>query len=304
MREDILGSATTSLPRDVLISLDIVDTAPSQQLVVDGIKFQRSHRYTGQMEKYLGDFRLVMQTLHSYSEVPWRLRTQEEFLSHPDMPGIVQYIVKMRGDLGKSFAPETGCLAIRSTCPHADCGLSDKHGIRNVYNDQEMIIVFFCPSHGEYTVDIKTVSGVSRLEFSTPLRNILRALVFTRDPEATWIHVPGADYAGYYQEQLLWRHIKQPYLIFYTPLILDWSGAKLSKSLYLKNSYKYLTDQQLDYLVSFEKFREEGKNLRILYDEVTDWVANPFKLFRSYSVSYMCSLFETKDLRSCSCYPL
>ena len=287
IREDVSAS-----PRNVLVSLDLVDTAPSQQLSLDGIKYQRSHRYTREMENHMGDFRHVMESLHSYSGVPYRIRTQEEFLSHPDMPDIVQDIVQRRTDLAKSLAPERGCLAIRATCPRVNCGLSEKYGTRNVYNDEKKTITFYCPSHGEYTVDIQTASGVSRLEFSTPMRNILRAAAFERDKEATWIHVPGADYAGYYQEQLLWRHIHQPYLIFYSPLILDWSGAKLSKSLYKKNAYKYLVDQQLEYLVSFEKFKEQGKYLRVLYDEVTDWVENPFKLFRSYSVEYMNSLFQ------------
>ena len=289
-----IREGTSASLRDVLISLDLVDTAPSEQLVLGGIKYQRSHRYTGEMENYMDDFRHVMESLHSYSGVPYRIRTQAEFLSHPDMPSIVQDIVQRREDLAKSLSPERGCLAIRATCPHVDCGLSEKHGIQNVYNDEDKTIVFYCPLHGEYAVDIKTASGVSRLEFSTPMRNILRASVFARDAEATWIHVPGADYAGYYQEQLLWRHIPQPYLIFYSPLILDWSGAKLSKSLYKKDAYNYLVEQQLDYLVSFEKFKKQGKDLCIIYNEVTDWVANPFKLFRSYSVYYINSIFQAK----------
>ena len=35
-------------------------------------------------------------------------------------------------------------------------------------------------------------------------------------------------------EQLLWRHITKPLVIVYTPLITDWSGSKISKSLYLR----------------------------------------------------------------------
>jgi hypothetical protein len=292
----IQENSSMGSPRDVLVSLDLVDTAPSQQCMEDGIKYQQSHRYTGGMHKYMDGFKQTMELLYSYSGVPWRIRTQEEFLSHPDMPSVVQDIVRRREELAKSLAPETGHLAIRATCPHANCGLSDKHGIRNVYNDKEKTIVFHCPFHGEYTVDITTTSGVSRLEFNTPLRNLVRAMAFMRDPDVTYIHVTGADYAGYYQEQLLWRHINQPVLVFYSPLILDWSGAKLSKGLYAKkDAYKYLVEQGLEYLVSFEVFRKQGRELRIIYDEVSDWAANPFKLFRSYSIYYMNNLFQGKD---------
>jgi hypothetical protein len=133
------------------------------------------------------------------------------------------------------------------------------------------------------------------LEFNTPLRNILRAKVFARDPDASWFHVPGADYAGYYQEQLLWRHIapEEALLIFYTPLIVDWSGAKLSKSLYVRSgAYQYLKDMEMDYLVSYKAFKEQGKDLGVIFDEVRDWVEHPYSLFRSYSVAYVDSLFK------------
>ena len=283
----------STLSADIMISLDLVDTAPSEQFTKDGVIYQRSQRHTGEMKKYIDDFKHVMQLLHSYSGIPWRIRNQEEFLmSHPDIHTIVEDIVRRRDELAKSLAPETGCLAIRSTCPHAECGLSDKHGIRNVYNDDDKTIVFHCPYHGQYIVDTKTSSGVSRLEFNAPLRNLLRAMTFTRDTDATWIRVTGADYAGYYQEQLLWRHISDPLLIFYSPLILDWSGAKLSKSLYVEEgAYKYFDTQNLDYLVSYEKFKQHGKDFRIIYDEVTNWVQEPFRLFRSYSVYYIDGLF-------------
>ena len=61
-----------------------------------------------------------------------------------------------------------------------------------------------------------------------------------------WIRVTGSDYAGFYQEQLLYRCVSalgfiltdMP-IIIYAPLVLDWSGAKLSKSMCVKrNAYK------------------------------------------------------------------
>jgi len=132
-----------------------------------------------------------------------------------------------------------------------------------------------------------------RLESNTPpLRNILRAKVFARDLDASWIYVPGADYASYYQEQLLWRHIapSEALLIFYTPLIVDWSGAKLSKSLYVRSgAYQYLKDI---YLVSYKAFKEQGKDLGVIFYEVRDWVEHPYRLFRSYRVAYVDSLFK------------
>ncbi|KAG8413779.1 hypothetical protein J3458_012271, partial [Metarhizium acridum] len=91
--------------------------------------------------------------------------------------------------------------------------------------------------HGEFFPSLYDPQDVSKLELNTPMRNLLRNRLFGADQTAHWIQVVGADYAGFYQEQLLWRPVsnnpptKVP-LIVYSPAILDWSGAKLSKSLY------------------------------------------------------------------------
>ena len=163
------------------------------------------------------------------------------------------------------------------------------------HDDDESTIKFQCPEHGPYTLNLSDPQDIQKLEFNTPLRNILRAKVFARDPDASWIRVTGADYAGYYQEQLLWRYIasEEAPLIFYTPLIVDWSGAKLSKSLYVKSgAYGYLEDMEMDYLVSYMAFKKQGKSLEVIFDEVRDWVEHPYRLFRSYSIAYVDSLFK------------
>jgi hypothetical protein len=283
--------------RSVLISLDIVDTAPSEQLTINGVQYQRSQRFTREMDKYMVDFSEILKSLKTRTGVEYRTRTQAEFLGDPHMPTALRQIIRDREVLGPSFSPKTGKLAIRAACPHLDCGLADKGGVGNVYSfsDDESTIEFQCPEHGPYTLNLADPQHIQRLEFNTPLRNILRVKVFARDPDASWIHVPGADYAGYYQEQLLWRHIapEEALLIFYTPLIVDWSGAKLSKSLYVRSgAYQYLKDMEMDYLVSYKAFKEQGKDLSVIFDEVRDWVEHPYRLFRSYSVAYVDSLFK------------
>ena len=80
--------------------------------------------------------------------------------------------------------------------------------------------------------------------------------------------------------------------IVYSPLIVDWSGAKLSKSLYVKEgAYGYLEAQGMDYLVSYEVFRRAGMDLGVVLDEVEGWVKHPYRLFRSYSIAYFHALF-------------
>jgi hypothetical protein len=154
------------------------------------------------------------------------------------------------------------------------------------------------------------------------LRNLVRAFAFgfhtaeSRKPVRTaigvkrmdegreWIHmrVTGYDYAGMYSEQLLWRQIfllsSAPNLggiavISYAPLVLDWAGSKLAKSLYVeKGAYKYLQDMGMGYLLFFREMKESGRDHKILFDEVARWLESPKKLFRSYSIHYLHMVFE------------
>lgn len=284
--------------RNVLISLDVVDTAPSEQLTIQGIRYQRSQRFTNEMDKYMVDFIQILDALKDRTGVEYRIRNQAEFLGDPYMPAALEQIIRDRGMLGPSFSPNTGKLAIRAACPCVGCGLADKDGIQNQYSDavdKESAIEFQCPEHGSYTLNLSDPHHIQKLEFNTPLRNILRAKVFAHDPDSSWIRVTGADYAGYYQEQLLWRHItpKEALQIFYSPLVIDWSGAKLSKSLYVRSgAYQYLKDENMDYLVSYKVFKEQGKDLAVIFDEVRNWITHPYRLFRSYSIAYIDSLFK------------
>ncbi|KAF8805182.1 hypothetical protein BYT27DRAFT_7192894 [Phlegmacium glaucopus] len=235
--------------RDVLISLDIVDTAPSEQVNIDGTIYQKK------MDSYMEDYKVVMASLHKYWGVRYRIRTQTEFLNDPKVVVAVKKILDQRQELQRSLAPKHRCLGIRSMCPVDEC------------------------------VDISDIEAVAKLEFNTPLRNLLRAMVFASDESS--------DYSGYYQEQLLWRHIPQSPIIIYAPQILDWSGVKISKSLYVcEGGYDYLRLQGLEYCLSFKKFQAEGKDLDVLFKEVDSWVDNPSKLFRSYSLKYIHALFE------------
>ena len=285
--------------RNVLISLDLVDTAPSDQLSINGLRYQRSLRATREMDKYMPDFIEILDALEKRTGVQYRVRTQADFLGGPFIPTALQQIVRDRDILGPSFSPNTGQLAIRAACPHVGCGLADKDGARNVYSysaDGESTIEFQCPEHGSHKLSLSDPQQVQRLEFNTPLRNILRAKVFARDPDASWIRVTGYDYAGYYQEQLLWRYIApgEAPLIVYVPLIIDWSGAKLSKSLYVQSgAYQYLKDQGMDYLVLYQVFKDQKKDLGVVFDEVEGWVAKPYKLLRTtYSMALIDQLYK------------
>ena len=112
------------------------------------------------------------------------------------------------------------------------------------------------------------------------------------------MRVTGADYAGFYQEELLYKvaahlktNIEKMPIIFYSPLITDWSGAKMAKSLYVdKNAYVEIPEEFLNFNCLMKKYGEKG--IERLVQIVDEWIEKPYKLFRVYSVYYFIRKFE------------
>lgn len=71
----------------------------------------------------------------------------------------------------------------------------------------------------------------------------------------------------------------------YTPLVSDWSGAKLSKTLYVEeDAYSDLPEFIVNFENFYNKFGDNGLNMML--QEAREWVAEPKKLFRNYSAFY------------------
>ncbi|KAL4932400.1 uncharacterized protein BDV17DRAFT_287924 [Aspergillus undulatus] len=291
--------------REVRVVFVLVDTAPSPNAnehaptTIDGVNYQRSLKQTGDLEQHTSPLIRVLQRLSELSDIPYGIETQSLWRSTPVFASILQKIVAQRDFLGPRLSPETGRLAIRASCPQ--CGLADKHGINNRYDNDGRTITFSCPQHGDYIVDMTCHEDLQRLEFNTPLRNLIRILICSQDTTRSWIMCTGSDYAGFYQEQLLWRllegRVDGP-VICYAPLILDWSGGKLSKSLYVETgAYQYLVDSGRGYMLDADVFLGCEGGSEALFEEVREWVRKPYKLFRDYSVEYMDFKLRERGMR-------
>lgn len=290
--------------KTVIVCVEFINTAPSTKdtSVIDGVVFQKSLGYTGELSAHMGEFTAVLEALSARSGVKYEVKTQQEFMAQDGIPKLVHGIITNREKLSMAYAAGSECaggfeknFGIRSACPHPECGLADKHGKRTRY--EGTMITFYCPHHGEYTLSTDHPGDVSRLELNTPLRTLLRTEFYSTELTSSWIQVTGADYAGFYQEQLLWKHVTKPQsvVVLYAPMIVDWAGSKLSKSLYVKeNAYEYLKILGMEYLVSFKCFSEQGRDLTVVFNEVLDWVDHPYKLFRAYSMEYLHRLFVGK----------
>lgn len=287
----LAAALKTNFQREIRAKFVYVDSAPTpgQDIMIDGVRYQKSLKHTGDFQANQTPFMKVLDQLSNFFGVPYDIETQNFWRSNLAFCATLRGIVARHQNFGSHISPETGKLAIRASCPWEGCGLADKHGVNNRYHDDSRV-TFVCPDHGDHDVDLTSPRDLERLEFNTPLRNLIRILICSQDLDTSWIMCTGSDYAGFYQEQLTWRLLERPGnspIIFYAPLILDWSGVKLSKSMYVKQgAYKYLCDAGRSYMLDTDTFLKTKGGLKALFEEVQDWVEKPYMLFRNYSIDY------------------
>ncbi|EQL01486.1 hypothetical protein OCS_02802 [Ophiocordyceps sinensis CO18] len=301
-----LGPRRGALPA-VVVEISIVDTAPvaGEAVEVDGLHYQRSYRdVPAALEAHMDDYVEVLRQMSAWSEIPFRITRQADF-SDPSMASLVSYAVEHRARLASQLSPKHNALAIRAACPVSGCALAEKHSRLNRYPAGH--IHFTCPRHGQHSVSLSDPQQVARLEANAPARNLLRSMLHLVDRHAHHVRITGSDYAGTYQEALLLRPLAQwsaatglavgrtPHIL-YAPLVVDWSGAKLSKGLYVRQGgYDAMEMLGTDGLHSFARLKSKHgpDGLRRIWTEVETWLAEPHKLFRaSVSVEYLQGLLD------------
>ena len=283
--------------KKVIILYEVIETAPGETIIIDNKKYQKSLKFTGKMNNYLSEYKEILEYYKSITGVDYEIRFQEEFNSQPEISNIVKKIINNREYISKRLDPKYNKVRIRMSCPI--CGLTYKNSILNEYvNDK---IVFYCPEHGKYELDLN--NDTSKLEYNSPYRNLIRGLYYIEvncnpNYEYQILRVTGSDYAGFYQEEMRYKlasYLGYPVhklsMIFYAPLVLDWSGAKMSKSLYVKEgAYSDIPKAFINYSFLKEEYGIEGLN--ILYKIILNWFSKPYMLFRHYSIYYFIKEFD------------
>ena len=245
----------------VTVVCDLWNRAKGTQEIINGIVYQKSLQDTGLFEKHQPDCQNIASDLAKRYEIDYRIRCEEEFMRMEGISGIVKTIIQERESLSKVLMPGGGPLTIRAACPQ--CGLVDKYAINNAYSKDGMTVTFRCPIHNDFSHCIK--DEIEKLQFNCQLFNLVLGRYYEKVP-FNYIEICGSDYAGFWQEQLLWRLLDQPILIVYTPLITDWSGSKLSKSLYLQEgAYEYLKQAGQEYLLNYQVLKAENKDISLLW---------------------------------------
>ena len=190
--------------------------------------------------------------------------------------------------------PKAGEIRLRVPCPR--CGITEKHIWKTsfIQNKNEIRVNSFCPEHGDFFVDINTDSDAI-FDMNVPLRYLVKALFLLKSDELNMtksVLVDGGDWSGMwplriYMESLIKLGKRSVPCVIYTPTITDWSGSKLSKRMYVgENAYReYNLEGLFNYSLLYKEYGEDAFDT--LFAEINNWVKDPKKFIRDYSVEYM-----------------
>jgi hypothetical protein len=278
------------------IVFDVLENSPAETCEYDGVKYQISLKDKivsgrSKYEEYIKGFDIIFDFMQEKTGIKLIKREYSEFQQIPHVRKSILKIINNIDDFVPILSPSKKQIHLRFPCPQ--CGLTDKYS-KNLSpitcNDDYAEFECYCPQHGKFTVDFST-TNTQFIDANTPIRDILQGVVSIEENSNIFsLMIDGNDWSGVWALHVFCRGLLQmgykeiPPRIF-APLILDWSGAKFSKSLYLKSdAYKYLPDGFTDMSKFMSIYGYQGLNK--LWEEIQTWADETKKLFRNYSVDY------------------
>ena len=291
--------ASLSIP--VRVVFDALENGPGEKKECNGIIYQKnldsvpSQTADSLAMEYLESFRHLFEFLTQVSDIAYDIQLYRQFQALPAFRQNLVHILNRFDEFAPVISPSEKRIRVRFPCPK--CQFSDKgsKSVRILESSTEQVqLESRCFEHGAHHITIRQDSE-DYVDTNTPLRSALKGAVFAEQMQAENIlivMVDGGDWAGTWASSVFfvgtallgYTPLQMP-IRFYAPVICDWSGAKFSKSLYVKSgSYQYLPEA----LVNYDIFRTTygDKGLQKLWKEVQAWVSDPRKFFRNYSMDY------------------
>ena len=241
--------------------------------------------------KHLFTFTKLLEFAKGFSEVNYVQQTYHDFIKDVNIRSYLLDITQ-QDNLLDLIQPNDNSWHLRTPCPK--CGYTQKEysNVKLKLLADSINITSLCSEHGEYTQKF-TVDNNTFIEVNTQLRTLLKGKLTSEIETNTHIlpvWVDGADWSGEWSIRMFAESLNKlgihnlPRRLF-TPCILDWSGAKFSKSLYINNP-EYIN--QYESFVSLNNLIESyGENkLEDIYNECYSWVVDSSKFFRNYTIDY------------------
>lgn len=296
--------------KPVKIFVELLESVTGEEKIINGNRYYKNlDKVTMEdgktiKEKYLPYFMDILEKLKERDEVEYEILFFYDYQKQKLVKKSLIEVINNSKILGEILDPKKSEIRLRIPCPH--CGLTEKHlvdtKINNV-NDNEIIIESKCPIHGRYISEINMNKNV-KFDMNVPLRYLVKILyLIEKDKKENILSiiVDGGDWSGMwplrvYMEPLLKLKKDGVPNIIYTPTILDWSGSKLSKRMYVGNqAYReYLKEGLINYSEFYNQYGEIG--FERLYNEINSWVLEPKKFIRDYTLEYIEAILNKEHL--------
>lgn len=306
---------TLDLPATVIF--DALDNAPAEQVEIDGKIYARTVSDlvdSGHLdrEQRVSGYERLLDWVSQRCGVRYEFRPYTVYQGLSPVRECLHAIASRQHEFAPIAAPADGVLRIRPRCP--ECRLIEKSAtsLRIVAGEGEVHLDSRCPVHGTYRETIDVAGSAGWYDANTPIRSIQKGFLLSAERDlyqACSVSIDGADWGGAWYAHVLAPALatlgipvgQWPISVF-TPMVLDRSGGKLSKTLYVRygSTYVDLPEELLDLEVLLD--RHGDASLDAIWAEVRRWAAEPRRLHRAYTVDYFAALLpETEMLSQAHC---
>jgi len=289
---------------DTEVLFDELENSPCEKIDYEGFLYYKdqAHSYADTGETFekinmLG-FKEILDNISKLSNVEYKIRTYNEFQKNNFVRESVINIINDKSFFTELLFPSSEELHIRSLCPKCSIGKKSIDSLDLSILDDSIILKEKCPIHGQYTTTIEK-NNDDYIDINTQFRDLTKGIAFVNEDKKNntlTIMLDGGDWGGIWAQRIHTEGmVRLGYNEFpirlYAPVILDWSGAKFSKSLYLeKDSYKDINQAFVNYN-NFKKIYGEHGLIK-LWKEIEGWIGEPKKFFRNYSVEYFSEIMK------------
>lgn len=304
----IAAHAAKVLDLPAVVVFDALDNAPAEHVEVDGEIYTRTvgdlidAGHLDRADRTSGFERLLQWAAHR-SRVRYEFRPYTVYQGLRPVRTCLHTIASRLDEFRPIVAPADGIVRIRPRCPQ--CRLMEKSAknLRITAGNGEVHLDSRCPIHGRYreTIDVTDTDGW--YDANTPVRSIQKGFLLSAERDlydACSASIDGADWGGAWHAHVLAPALatlgipatEWPVSIF-TPLVLDRSGGKLSKTLYVRYgpAYADLPEAFLNLDILLDHHGDDA--LDAIWTETTRWAAEPRRLHRTYTVDYLADLIRT-----------
>ncbi|WP_062204393.1 hypothetical protein [Streptomyces sp. NBRC 109706] len=310
----LTAHAAQRLDLPATVIFDALDNAPAEHIDIDGRSYIRTVADlidTGHIDRTerTSGFQRLLAWASAASGVRYEFRPYGVYQLLPPVRECLHHIASRQADFAPIVAPGDGIVRVRPRCPH--CRLMDKAAtdLRITAEPGAVHLDSRCPAHGLYreTIDIAGTNGW--YDANTPVRSIQKGYLLAAERDlyrACSVSIDGADWGGAWHAHVLAPALaalgiptnRWPVSIF-TPMILDRTGGKLSKSLYVRYGPDY-ADLPEAFLNLDRLLDDHGEDaLTVLWAEACRWAAEPRRLHRSYTVDHLAHLLRRAPSPTC-----